>query len=224
MKHIQKIRVAVQVLFLILTITALMMELSFIKILILLSTVVGGVYYCGWACSFGFIQDLGSKLGRRLDIKNRKLPANIHKVAVYMRYLLGVMVIFVASDAMMLMMGYEPRGGFLGLISGRIPSIGILIVIGFFILLSIKYDRVYCRYLCPEGARYGVMSLVRLFTVKRDSDKCVNCGKCDRACPMQIKVSRVEKMRSPQCVNCFECISACPIEGALTYGISFKKN
>ncbi len=68
------------------------------------------------------------------------------------------------------------------------------------------------------------MSLLRPFTIKRNVDTCINCGKCDKACPMQINISKAGKLRSPQCVNCFECTSACPVNGAMEYGFVFAKN
>jgi len=224
MKKIQKVRLATQVLFAGLTITAIAMDLPVLKILILLTTILGGIFYCGWACSFGFIQDMASKLGRKLGIKQRQLPESVHKVAVYMRYILAVLTMALATEFVMDLMQFEARGAFLALISGRIPTMGVLVVIGFFMILSMKYDRVYCRYICPEGARYGILSLVRPFTLKRNENTCIGCGKCDRACPMQIKISKSEKLRSPQCVNCFECVSSCPVDGALDYGYVFSKN
>lgn len=224
MKKIQIARLATQILFVILTVTAIAAELPALKVIILLTTLTGGVFYCGWACSFGFIQDIGSKIGRKLGVGQRQVPQNIHRVAVYMRYILAVATVAITADFIMSIMQFEARGAFLGLLSGRIPAVAALASIGFFFLISIKYDRVYCRYVCPEGGRYGIMSLVRPFSIKRNDDTCVSCGKCDKACPMQIQVSKAEKLRSPQCVNCFECVGSCPVDGALEYGFVFAKN
>jgi len=224
MKKIQIARLATQLLFVALTVTALLMQLSVIKALIVLTTVLCGVFYCGWACPFGFIQDIGLRIGKKLGIKNRKIATSVHKVAVYMRYVLAIATLVFMSEFVMNLMGLEARGAFIGLISGRIPTVAALLSIVFFFVLSIKYDRMYCRYICPEGGRYGVMSLVRPFTIKRNDDVCVNCGKCDRACPMQIAISKADKLRSPQCVNCFECMGACPVDGAMEYGVVFARN
>ncbi len=68
MKKIQIARLTTQILFLALTITAVLMEFSTIKIVIVLTTVLGGVFYCGWACPFGFIQDIGSRIGKNLAL------------------------------------------------------------------------------------------------------------------------------------------------------------
>ena len=224
MKKIQIARLATQVLFTGLTVAAVLNDFAPLKIIILLTTVLGGVFYCGWACSFGFLQDIGSKIGQSLGIKKRQLPKGAHKVLVYLRYVLAVATAAITSDLIFTLMQFEARGALLGFLGGRVPVTAGLVSIGVFFLLSIKYDRVYCKYLCPQGAIYGVMSLVRPLTLIRHSDTCVNCGKCDRACPMQINVSKAENLRSPQCVNCFKCVNACPVEGAMEYGFVFAKS
>ena len=47
---------------------------------------------------------------------------------------------------------------------------------------------------------------------------CVNCQRCNQACPMNIQVSAGKSVRNAQCINCFSCISACPSNGTLSYG------
>ncbi len=224
MKKIQNVRTAVQILSVVLTATAILMKWPLFKLAILLTTLFGGVFYCGWICPFGFIQDIGIKLGRNLGIKRKKVPEQIHQVAVYARYLLLAMVALLTSDLLMQAFQYEPRGALLGLLSGSGPSLIAAGVIVFFFILSLKYDRFYCRYMCLEGARYGLVSMVRPFTILRHDDTCIQCGKCSAACPMQIAVDKVHNLRSPQCVNCYACISACPVDGALEYGLGLKKN
>ncbi len=224
MKKIQINRTSVQILFAAMTVSAVILELPLLKVAIILTTVLGGVYYCGWACSFGFIQDLGSKLGRKIGIEKRNISPNVHYTAVYMRYILGILTAVITTDLMISLMQFEVRGAFLTLLTGRVPTVAILIVISLFMLMSLKYDRVYCKYICPEGGRYGIMSLLRPFTIKRHTEVCVQCGRCDKACLMQIHVSQAGSLRSPQCINCFECMSACPVNGAMSYGYVFAKS
>ena len=93
-----------------------------------------------------------------------------------------------------------------------------------FSILSLFINRPYCRWFCPQGAIYGVMSFLRIFTIKRDSNTCVQCKQCDRACPMGIQVSTSTDVLNPQCIDCFQCISSCP-KGSqtLTFGLrNFK--
>ena len=89
-------------------------------------------------------------------------------------------------------------------------------MLGTVLLLSTVMRRPFCRFVCPEGARYGLVSLTRLITVTRDKDLCISCGACDRKCPMAIKVSKSTAVVTPQCISCGECLKACPKSGALT--------
>jgi polyferredoxin len=87
-----------------------------------------------------------------------------------------------------------------------------------FVIISIFFERPFCNYFCSEGVKFGVFSLTRVFSIKRNEATCVGCKKCDKACPMNINVSIKDQIRHGQCINCFECISACPVENTLTYG------
>ena len=61
MKKIQIVRLETQLLFVALTVTALLMQFPVIKLIIILTIVLGGVFYCGWACpvdgamEYGFV-------------------------------------------------------------------------------------------------------------------------------------------------------------------------
>lgn len=93
-----------------------------------------------------------------------------------------------------------------------------------FMLLSLFIHRVFCRYFCPLGAQYGLISLTRILTIKRDVVKCIDCKLCDNNCPMEIQVSKNEILDSPNCISCGKCILSCPKKGALKIGFrDFKK-
>ena len=60
----------------------------------------------------------------------------------------------------------------------------------------------------------GLTNFFRIFKIRRNSETCIDCKACDRACPMNIKVSETETVRNHQCISCGECTSdsACPVE------------
>jgi len=92
------------------------------------------------------------------------------------------------------------------------------------LLGSIVYDRFFCKYLCPAGALYGLVGKVSPYAVRVEEDACIRCGKCSRACPMNIDVMNAKsgKVTSMECINCNECVTACPVQGAIHTGFSKK--
>ncbi|QZY54531.1 FMN-binding protein [Crassaminicella profunda] len=218
MKKIQKYRLVVQILCLVLTIFGFFTNFKATLLLILGLTLLSGVFYCGWICPYGFIQDLFSRVGRLLGIKKKKMPIFIQKVLVFSRYILLALVSLIGSDLIFNIMSFDPRINFEKLLLSDIGTIGSITVMLFFVFIALFFDRPFCNYFCFEGAKFGLMSHFRVFTIKRDKSTCVNCKKCDMTCPMNIEVSKCTNLRSPQCINCFKCISSCPVKGTLTYG------
>jgi len=59
-----------------------------------------------------------------------------------------------------------------------------------------------------------------------DYDKCTNCGKCSRICPVQrIKINgkgpEIPK-GSPECIHCGSCVTACPFS-AIDFNVDWVK-
>ncbi|MBI4008040.1 MAG: 4Fe-4S binding protein [Planctomycetes bacterium] len=86
----------------------------------------------------------------------------------------------------------------------------ILLVIGSFINKNF-----WCRYFCPYGALLGILGWISPFRVARDKDKCIDCGKCTKACPVYIVVENKKTVTDPECLVCYDCVQACPKPGAL---------
>ena len=67
----------------------------------------------------------------------------------------------------------------------------------------------------PLGAFYALFNRVSLFQMKVDKNKCVSCGKCARACKMDVDVTKTPN--HTECIRCGMCIRACP-----TNAVSFR--
>jgi uncharacterized protein with FMN-binding domain/ferredoxin len=218
MKRIQTIRLSTQILSVLLTILGFFINFQFTLALLMLATFFGGAYYCGWICPYGSLQESFSKLGRKIGIKKRKMPAAIQKYLKFSRYLILLLSILLTSDFIFGLFSYDPRANFSNfLLSGTLSYLALMILISFG-MIALFFDRPFCNYFCIEGAKYGLISSFRVFTIKRNESSCVNCKKCDKVCPMNIEVSKAGQLHSQECINCFECVSHCPIKNTLTYG------
>lgn len=218
MKNIQKYRLIVQLLFMPLYIVGLFTQFKVTILLIMISAFFIGVYHCGWMCPYGTLQELTGKLGGKLGIKKIKMPVYIQHYLVYVRYVIYVLFMLFTLDILFTMMTYDPRVTTEFLMTGNVVTIGAIIVLTSFLLISLFFDRPFCNYLCIEGAKFGLISLLRPVTIHRHEQTCINCKKCDKVCPMQIEVSTTEYLHSPSCIHCFECMDVCPVNETLTYG------
>jgi len=46
-----------------------------------------------------------------------------------------------------------------------------------------------------------------IYQLKINEEKCIKCHKCEKVCPIQLKIS--ENETKPDCFKCGRCISAC---------------
>ena len=121
---------------------------------------------------------------------------------------------------------YDPWAAY-GHISTGITSLIDEYLIGFIILIvilvgSLLYDRFFCKYLCPMGAFYGLISKLSPSKITRNENTCINCGLCNKNCPVNIKVSELKEIKSAECINCQKCILSCPKNNTLEFKIKNK--
>jgi len=183
--------------------------------------------FCGQICPLGAMQELAGKLGGSFRKHRRPLavPQRLDKAARYLKYaVLAFFTLWTFQAAALVIRPYDPWVAWMHLSTTEVwGEFGIgLAVLGISIVGSVVYDRFFCKYLCPMGATLGLISRFSIFKVLRDADVCIDCGACDKACPMNVTVSSVETVHSAECINCNECVNACPVSGALTVSIPHR--
>src|SRR5208337_3463433 len=82
----------------------------------------------------------------------------------------------------------------------------------------------WCRFLCPYGALMGIVSILSPVKIRRDAQACIDCGKCNKACPSHLPVDRLVQIWSVECSGCMECIAVCPTENALQLSLAPHKS
>lgn len=183
-----------------------------------------GRFVCGWLCPFGLFQELLHKIP--FPKKLKKLPGD--KFLRALKYIVLVLFVVILPLTVVNIVGIGdpwfckyicPSGMLFGgipltiLDEGIRSAAGMLFAWKFFILavvilLSIVVYRPFCRYLCPLGAIYGLFNPVALLRYEVDSDKCIDCGKCKKSCPMDIDLHK--EPGSKLCVRCGKCKKNCP--------------
>ena len=201
--------------------------------LILLGVLLGR-FICGFLCPFGWFQELLHKIPtKKLSTKKLK-PLTYIKYAVLL-FMVVLLPTFITNDVGM---GDPFFCKYLcpqGVLEGAIPlavvnsgiraalgtlfswKLGILITV---IVLSVLFYRPFCKWLCPLGAFYALMNKVSLFGMKVDKHKCVSCGKCAKACKMDVDVTKAPD--HTECIRCGMCVRACPTK-AVSFRYGFGK-
>ncbi len=178
--------------------------------LIVLAAVLGRVF-CGWICPLGGLIEaadfLLSPLRKRNPLALRRFP----KRKALIRYpvsllLLGVVLITVFTPAPVLQF-LHPNVWIIRIVS--LTTVG-LVFLGLLILFSLFARRLWCTYLCPLGALYGLLARVPLLRLKITT--CSSCGRCDR-CPTEAANYADKQIMPHQCLLCFDYEATCPTEG-----------
>lgn len=205
-------------------------------ILILLGVLLGR-FICGFLCPFGWFQELLHK------IPTKKFSTKRLRPLTYLKYIILVVMVFLLPLFLVNEIGLGdpyfckylcPQGVLegaipLSLVNSGIRSalgalftwkLGILLTI---VVLSILFFRPFCKWLCPLGAFYALFNRISLLQIQVEEHRCVSCGKCAKACKMDVDVLKTPA--HTECIRCGMCINACPT-GALhfRYGLGCSKS
>jgi polyferredoxin len=193
--------------------------------LFLLASVLLKKSFCSWLCPVGTVSESLWKLGRKLFRRNFIVPRWLDLPLRSLKYILMAFFLFLVVS-----MSAEALNEFMVAPFGIIADVKMLNffrelgLIGFsvvtsLVLLSVFIQNFWCRFLCPYGALMGLVSVVSPVRIRRDAEACIDCGKCNKACPSHLPVDRLIQVRSMECTSCMECVAVCPAEDALQFSL-----
>jgi len=217
MQKLQWLRLSVQLIFLAILIGGLYKFVKPAFVVILPLAFLAGNFFCGWLCPFGTAQEVLGKIWSIFMRKKFKVSPNIQRYLQFSRYILAAIVFAHIADSLFDLSSINAYKTFMRAMSGNLAQTAATFIMLSFLVVALFFERPFCNYFCPEGIKFGLASLTRFLSIKRNAETCINCKCCDRACPMNIEVSKGNHVRNAQCINCFKCIAACPKRGTLTY-------
>lgn len=177
-------------------------------------TIIFGRFFCGWMCAFGTFNDFIYIAFQKIFKKEFKVNENLNSVLKYAKYLiLAFIVYFVWTQGNSTLNDYSPWNAFAQI--GNFSDAILQYTFGFIVLAIIAVgamfiERFFCRYLCPLGAIFSIISKIRIFKIKKPNDKCGKCRLCTNNCSMGIDLYKMNKVSSGECINCLKCIDVCP--------------
>lgn len=177
--------------------------------------------FCSWFCPIGTFSEWVWKIGEFRLGKNYQLPVWLDIPFRSVKYfLLGFFVYIIFQ------MSVADIEEFLRSPYYRIADVKMLyfftkmtsitaIVLLALVVLSFFTRNFWCRYACPYGALLGIFAFFSPSQIKRNPETCINCDRCNQACPYHLPVNKKKLLYSLECSGCMDCIHACPSKNTL---------
>lgn len=191
--------------------------------LAILSTLVLGRWFCGWACHLVALQDGCLWLLKRVGIRPRPLRSRLLAFVPA----IAALYMFVYPLAYRLWKGIElgpprldlTREDFWGTFPPWPVALATFAVCGF-VTVYFLGAKGFCTYACPYGAIFGLVDRFAPGRI-RVTDACEGCGHCTATCTSNVivhaEVRQFGMVVDPACMKCLDCVSVCPKE-ALYFG------
>jgi len=173
--------------------------------------------FCGWACWTAAILEW-------LPIKeNRKIPKK------YTYYRIPMLIISLLIPYLFIQAGYDYMSTHIisdstSLIQNRkfdqliwfLAGNLIYYVAAIILAFVFQKKRAFCLVMCPVSLVMKVPTKLSMSKFRPSGKKCIECGKCNSACPMDVDVMSYikngKKIGSTECIGCALCMKSCPVK------------
>jgi len=175
-----------------------------------------GRAYCGWVCPAGGMQELCFKLS---DKRARGGRLNWIKYFIWAPWLGVIVAMTVRAGGLNAADPFYQT--YYGISITGIQSLFVLaiVVLLIFVLAMVFGRRAFCHYGCwmspfmVVGRKVGNLLKWPSLHLISEEDKCIECRKCTRVCPMSLEVDTMVKagnMENSECILCGMCVDNCP--------------
>lgn len=194
--------------------------------LFLLSLFFGRVF-CSWICPGGGLQEICFAAQDKPVKKGYWI-----KYVIWVPWLTLIIIVFWKAGGIL---GIHPTAHLENGVSLNDPLSYIIwySVIGLIITWAFFFGkRSFCHHICWMAPFMVIGTKIRDFfgapglRLKPNSSQCVNCKKCNQACPMSLEVQQMvhnDAMEHHEYILCGACIDSCP-KKAISYSWLMGKN
>lgn len=194
------------------------------------ATLIYGRIYCSTVCPLGTLMDCVAFFGRR----SLQRGGYRYRTGVpFLRYTLTVAVILCMLGGIALIPSLlDPYSNYARVIEAFIirplhlgnqalqftaaTFAAALATATLILVVAGRRGRLLCNTICPVGGALGVISRSSVFHADINTDKCINCGECERVCKAECINLLDHTVDTSRCVVCFDCMAVCP-NNAITY-------
>lgn len=194
-------------------------------------TILLGRFFCGWVCPFGAIHHFVGFMGSRKKSLKEKIRRSRYHPWQSVKYWILVFFVTAAFTDLSIQTGLldpipllhrsvnlvllpiahdmAPISAIQRYYDDAWP-IGLIFFIAVF--MNVFIPRFYCRFICPLGALFGLLSrfaIWRVGTVKNaeGEEGCTHCHLCEQHCEGACEPS--EQIRISECLLCMNCLHKC---------------
>ena len=196
-------------------------------------TLFVGRFFCGFACPLGTINQVTGWLGRLGQSPAAREEANRHRRLQAFKYyplvcLLGLAFLGTVQTGIFDPLPLLHRSVNLALAPLADNRLGVLndqpryfasawllgVVFLAVVALNLALPRFFCRFLCPLGALFGLLSRFTPWRIGKTAGTCGDCHICEQYCEGACRPSG--RFIGSECVLCFNCLHRCPA-GRVTF-------
>jgi len=196
-------------------------------------TIIFGRFFCSWVCPFGSLHHFVGFLANRKKTAAQKIQLNKYRKAQCIKYLILIFLLFMAAfpsigvtlqtglldpiplitrSFNLVLLAIADRPANLVSATARFYE-GAWLILTIFstaVLLNLTIPRFYCRFICPLGALFGIISRFAIWRIGKNQSECIDCKLCDRSCEGGCQPSG--NIRISECLLCFNCRRDCKDE------------